>query len=143
MKNKLKEEEKYWTNKAIEWKKESFAGLLYAPWIHEEIVDSTDNSLETVFFLLMLNSVHEYNIFAYYLVYSDTDASNTIMCRVSAEEMYFCFSVHPADNIWDENQWGEEYMKEAIPRHFCSDRLSKMFEKLTEVVPQIQRMIDS
>ena len=141
MKNKLKEEEKYWTNKAIEWKKESFAGLLYAPWIHEEIVLYTDNSLETVFFLLILNSVHEYNIFAYYLVYSDTDASNPIMCRASAEEIHFSFSVHHADNIWDENQWSEEYTQENIPRQFCSDRLSKMFEILASVVPQIQRIV--
>lgn len=139
LKNKLKQEEQYWTDKATEWKNESFAGLLYAPWIHEEIVLCTDNSLETVFFLLMLNSIHEYTILVYYLVYSDTDASNAIMCRVSAEEMYFRFSVHHADTVWDENQWGEEYAKENIPKRYCSDRLSKMFEKLSGVVPLIQK----
>ena len=142
MKNKLKQEEQYWTDKAMEWKKEPFAGLLYAPWIHEEIVLYTDNSLETIFFLLILNSVHDYNIFAYYLVYSDTDASNAIMCRVSAEEMYFRFSVHRADNLWDEKQWGEEYVKENIPGCYCSDRLSKMIESLTGVVPLIQRIVN-
>ena len=51
MKNRWKQEERYWTDKAKEWKKESFAGLLYAPWVHEEIVLCTDHTLETVFFL--------------------------------------------------------------------------------------------
>ena len=36
MKKRLKEDEQYWTNKAIEWNKEPFAGLLYAPWVHED-----------------------------------------------------------------------------------------------------------
>ena len=142
LKNKLKQEEQYWTNKAIEWEKESFAGLLYAPWIHEEIVSCTDNSLETVFFLLILNSVHDYDIYAYYLVYSDTDASNAIMCRVSAGDMYFRFPVNRADNLWDEKQWGEEYRKENIPKCYCSERLSKMTEKLMGAVPQIQRIVN-
>ena len=63
------------------------------------------------------------------------------MCRASAEEIHFSFSVHHADNIWDENQWSEEYMQENIPRQFCSNRLSKMFEILASVVPQIQRIV--
>lgn len=142
MREKLKQEEQYWTNKAMEWKNESFAGLLYAPWIHEEIVLSTDNSLETVFFLLMLNSVSEYNIFIYYLIYSDTEASNAIMCRVSNEGVFFSFSVNRADNIWDEKQWGDEYTKESIPECYCSDRLSKMLETLARVVPLIQRILN-
>ena len=89
-----------------------------------------------------LNGIHDYNIFAYYLVYSDTNASNVIMCRVSAEEMYFSFSVHHADNLWDEKQWSEEYMKENIPECYCSDRLSKMIERLTNVVPLIKRIVN-
>ena len=142
MKNIFQREEQYWTNKAVEWKKESFAGLLYAPWVHEEPVLCTDASLETVFFLLILNSVQEYNIFAYYLVYSDTKASNTIKCRVNADEMYLSFSVHPADNLWDEKQWGKEYTNESIPGDYCSDRLAKMSEVLQANIPLIQGIIN-
>ncbi|MBO4914335.1 MAG: hypothetical protein J5449_03930 [Oscillospiraceae bacterium] len=138
MKSKLKQDEQFWTSKAAEWKKESFAGLLYAPWIHEEIVLSTDHSLETVFFLLILNSVDEYNIYAYYLVYSSTDASSVMLCRVTADETYFRFPVRRADNLWDEKQWGEEYTKERIPRCYRSDRLSNMLERLNSVVPLIE-----
>ena len=142
MKIKLKQDEQYWTNKAIEWKKESLAGLLYAPWIHEEIVLSADNALETVFFLLMLNRIHGYNIFVYYLIYSNTDATAAIMCRVSAEETFFRFSVNNAENLWDENQWGEEYTKESIPECYRSDRLIKMSETLAGIVPLIRRAVD-
>lgn len=142
MREKLKQEEQYWTNKAIEWKKESFAGLLYAPWIHEEIVLCTDNSLETVFFLLMLNSINDYNILVYYLVYSEAEASSAIMCRVSTEGIFFRFSVNRADNIWDEKQLGEEFAKENIPECYCSDRLLKMIETLNRVVPLIQGIMN-
>jgi len=140
MKNKLKQDEQFWASKAIEWKKESFAGLLYAPWIHEEIVSCTDHSLETVFFLLILNSVNEYNIYVYYLVYSEADASSVMMCRVTADKMYFRFPVRCAENLWDEEQWGEEYTKESIPRSYFSDRLSNMFERLNSIVPRIKKI---
>ncbi len=143
MKNRWKQEERYWTDKAKEWKKESFAGLLYAPWVHEEIVLCTDHTLETVFFLLMLDSVHEYNIRVYYLVYSDTDASSAIMCRVTGDERYYRFSARRAENLWDEKQWGEEYTEENIPGCYRSDRLCSMSETLNRVVPRIQRIVNA
>ena len=107
-----------------------------------EMLAKFRNSLETVFFLLMLNNIHEYNIFVYYLVYSNTKASSAIMCRVSEEEMYFRFPTHPAKNLWDEEQWGKEYTKESIPGNHCSDRLSKMIEVLNIDVPLIQRIVN-
>jgi len=140
MKNRWKQEELYWTNKAKEWGKESLAGLLYAPWVHEEIVLCTDHALETVFFLLILDSAQEYTLYAYSLVYSDTHAHNAIQCRVSAEEMAFSFSTHPAEHLWDEKQWGEGYAEDSIPERYRTERLSRMTEALHRVVPLIRKI---
>lgn len=142
MKTRLKQEEKHWTDKAIEWNRESFAGLLYAPWIHEDVVVCTDDSLETVFFLLILNSVTEYNLYVYYLVYTKDDASSAIMCRATASEQHYRFSVNAADNIWDEKQWGEEYTKPGIPECCHSDRLSTLFERIDRIAPSVHQIIN-
>lgn len=139
---RLKKEEAYWTNKAIEWGNESFAGLLYAPWIHEEIVVCTEINLETVFFLPILDSVNEYNIYVYYCVYSPNNALSVILIRINKNETYYSFSINSAADMWDEKQWGEEYIREAIPEKYCSDRLTKMNESIDRIVPVIQRMID-
>ncbi len=50
---KFKQEERYWANLALKWEEEKYAGLLYAPWIHEEVVINTDEVMETIFYLLM------------------------------------------------------------------------------------------
>ena len=51
--DKMKKEECYWINIANQYGNELFAGLLYAPWIHEEIIKQSDSGLESVFFLLL------------------------------------------------------------------------------------------
>ncbi len=143
MKIRFKQDEQYWTNKATEWNRESFAGLLYAPWLHEDITVCTDDSLEMVFFLLIMDSVTEYNLYIYYLVYTEKDASSLIMCRVAGDEKYYSFSVKPAENVWDEKQWGEEYSESDIPKRYYSDRLFNMFERINEVAPLINGIVNS
>ena len=50
---RMKREETYWTEKAEKrYGNALMAGLLYAPWIHERIVRETDDSVETLFYLL-------------------------------------------------------------------------------------------
>ena len=126
---------------AIAWNRESFAGLLYAPWLHEEIILSTADSLETVFFLLMLDDIHAYTIHVYYLIYSGTNASAAILATVTADGIRFRFSVNPADHLWDEKQWGEAYAREVIPEPFHSHRLSGMLERIDRIVPLIRKIV--
>ena len=38
----MKKEEGYWVNVANQYGNELLAGLLYAPWIHEEIIKQSD-----------------------------------------------------------------------------------------------------
>lgn len=142
IRTRLKQEEEYWTKKAIDWNKASFSGLLYAPWIHEDIVVCTENALETVFFLLILDSVSEYNIYVYYFVYSDNDAASVMMSRVNQDGRYYRFSVNCADNLWDEKQWGEEYTREEIPECHCSERLFNMIARIDRIVPTIHKIIE-
>lgn len=53
--DKMKKEESYWVSVANKYDNELLAGLLYAPWIHEEIIKQSDSVLESVFFLLILD----------------------------------------------------------------------------------------
>lgn len=67
---KMKKEESYWTEKAVESGNEKYAGLFYAPWIHDDtIVDATEK-LESVFYLLAFENKDKYQIYVTYLVYS-------------------------------------------------------------------------
>ena len=142
MKTRLLQDERYWTDKAIAWGKAPFAGLLYAPWLHEEIVLSTAEALETVFFLLILDSVCTYTLYVYYLIYSRTAASSPILCRITREGTSFRFSVHPAQNLWDERQWGEAYANKTIPERYRSERLSCMQERIDRIVPRILNLMN-
>ena len=139
MKDRWMREQRYWTDRAIEWKREPFAGLLYAPWIHEEIVLNTEDSLETVFFLLMLDGAHAYTVHVYYLVYSETEASAAILCTATRDAIRFRFPVNAADGLWDENRWGEGYAGESIPERYRSDRLSGMLERIDRILPLIRK----
>ncbi len=142
MKTRLKQEEKHWTDKAAEWNRESFAGLLYAPWIHEDAVVCTEDSLETVFFLLILDSAAEYNLYVYYLVYTKDDAASAIMCRVTNDGQYYRFPVNTPKDMWDDEQWGEEYTKSGIPECYHSDRLATMSERIDRIAPSVHHIVN-
>ena len=142
MRDRLQREEQYWTDKAAAWKEPSFAGLLYAPWIHEEIVLNTDDSLETVFFLLLTDSVDAYTVDVYDLVYTETDASCAIRCRITGDEIRYSFPVRRAEDLWDEKQWGEAYAEAELPERYRSDRLIKMTETIGRILPRIRKIMD-
>ncbi len=142
MKTRLKQEEKHWTDKAAEWNRESFAGLLYAPWIHEDAVVCTEDSLETVFFLLILDSAAEYNLYVYYLVYTKDDAASVIMCRVTNDGQYYRFPVNTPKDMWDDEQWGEEYTKSGIPECYHSDRLATLSERIDRIAPSVHHIVN-
>lgn len=143
MKNKWEQEQRYWMNKAAAWKRTSFAGLLYAPWMHEEIVLQTEQSLETVFFMLLLDDAQTYHIDVYYFVYTKETASCAVLCRLNKEDLLYRFSVNRADNLWDEKQWSEPYPKTCIPERFRTPRLSNMTEQMNRIVPAIRQIIGS
>ena len=56
--------------------------------------------------------------------------------------LYFRFSVNPAENVWDEKQWEEDYTKSNIPQSYYTYRLSKMFERINAVIPLIKDIVN-
>lgn len=141
--SKMKEEENYWTQRSITWNNQRYAGLLYAPWIHEEVVVNTVEILETVFLLLIINSAKEYSIYVYYMTYLEENSSTPIMCRVKDNKGFFRFSIKDAQNIWDEEQWGNEYLENEIPIQFQNLHIQKMIECMDKTLPVIQKIVSS
>lgn len=138
---KMKREEKFWTERAASWGNERYAGLLYAPWVHEEIIVNTDEAMETVFFLLIFDDSRHYQIYVNYLVYSQEKAASPIMCRVCEDKKYYRFSRKEAKDLWDDAQWGEEYLTETVPDNFRTEQFGKLSECLQKNVPIIKRIV--
>lgn len=138
---KMKAEERFWTERAITWGDKRYAGLLYAPWIHEEIIVNTDDRLETVFFLLIFDSEKQWQIYINYMVYTSELSKTPIMCRYCEDKEYYSFSINEAGHLWDEKQWGEEYLPEDIPAQFRTVRFEKMEECIRKVVPRIKEIV--
>ena len=137
---RMKKEESYWTNVAKKFGNELLAGLLYAPWIHEEIVKQSDTTLESVFFLLLLDEQKNTTIYAYYQVYTRESGTIPVMCIISNGTQKYCFSCKKPANIWDNEQWSKEYLEEDIPDRFHSEAFCELKKCVAKVLPDISRI---
>ena len=138
---KMKKEESYWTDVAKRWGNVLYAGLLYAPWIHEEIIRKTDTALESVFFLLSLDKQKSKTIYAYYRVYTGKRGTMPVMCMTSQSIQSFCFSCRTPADIWDNEQWSEAYSEADIPGEFQTGALCELKKCLARVLPDIDRVL--
>lgn len=138
---KMKEEEIYCTEKAVAWGNERYAGLLYAPWIHEKVIVNEPDVLETVFFLLIFQSAQEYSIYVNYFVYNADYALTPVMCTICGDQFLFRFSVYPAANIWDDAQWSREYLLDDIPCEHQDIRLERTTQLIAKMLPRIDKMV--
>ena len=139
---RMKGEEKYWTEKAIKYGNEKYAGLLYAPWVHEEVCTNTQNELECVFYLLVFENKEEHQIYVNSLVYTEEKAISPIMCRISRDYMYFSFSEREAKHIWDSEQWGQEYLEESVPETYRTRYYENMLISIQNNLPRIKAIIE-
>ena len=137
---KMWREELFWSERADSWGNERYAGLLYAPWIHEEIVVNTEERLETVFFLLIFDAEKQWQIYINYMVYTSELSKTPIMCRYCEDKECYCFSAKEAKHLWDDAQWSGEYLSEEVPEEFKTERLQKMSEVIRKVGPMIERI---
>ncbi len=137
--DKMKDEETHWIAVARAWGNENYAGLLYAPWIHESIVFETEDVLESVFYMLSVENPSQYQVYTNYLVYSKDAAFSPMMCRIEGENEFFRFSINPATHIWDENQWGPEYLKKDIPPIYRTSRFIIFSKNISENRNSIER----
>ena len=137
---KFKQEERYWANLALKWGEEKYAGLLYAPWIHEEVVINTDEVMDTIFYLLSINGLDDWNLYVYYLHYTSERAVSPVMAIINPIKRVYRFSVFKVESIWDEEQWSDEYNLDNIPKKFQDERFIRLninIETITNRVKQI------
>lgn len=139
--DKMKKEESYWMSVANKYGNELLAGLLYAPWIHEEIIKQSDSVLESVFFLLILDEQKNKTIYAYYKKYTKESGTIPIMCIISNGTQKYCFSCKTSTNIWDNEQWSEEYLESDIPSKFNTDTLYELKNCISKFLLDIDKVL--
>ena len=104
---RMKKEEAHWTDVADRFGNKLYAGLLYAPWIHERIVSRTDSIIESIFYLLLLNNNRVPTLYAYYMKYTSergtlpmmsaiTEGKQTFYLGQRTVERKLCQRKHPA-----------------------------------------------
>jgi len=138
---RMKKEESYWTEKAVVSGDDKYAGLFYAPWIHEDVIEDTTEKLESVFYLLTFENKDKYQIFVTYLVYSKENAFSPVMCRITSDAIYYSFSEKKVDNIWDSEQWGQEYLETIVPKVYKGQYYEKIKRSICLNIPIIRERI--
>lgn len=101
---RMKKEESYWQSVANEHHMDLLAGLLYAPWIHDERIFESDDRLDTAFFLLSFGKKLVLTLYVYYQHYTEQTSSLRVMATITRSETLFYFSVCPHDELWDDTQ---------------------------------------
>lgn len=138
---RFKKEEKYWSDKSLEWNNEKYGGLLYAPWIHEEIVFNDSDNLKSIFYLLIFDKPDNWNLYIYFLEYTKTKSIAQIVAIVNNDSIYYKFSKYEVESIWDEEQWSEKYLLENVPSQFENTNLKVLSNHLPEMLEKIKRII--
>lgn len=136
---KMKKEEAYWQQVANEWGNDKVSGVLYAPWIHEDVIIENDSIIESVLYLLILESSSQYKIYANYLVYSKDTAYSPIMCKIQNGIEYYRFSINYVADIWNEKQWSIDYIKEDVPQKYAT----KHFRQICKSIKQNRQSIEN
>ncbi len=139
--DRMKEEESYWTNRARQYGNELYAGLLYAPWIHERILKQSDTIIESIFYLLMMDERRVTTLYAYYMKYTKDNGSIPMMSIVSEGRQRYCFSVRKANQIWDNEQWGEEYPEDSVPGEFQTEAFYEFQKFVSEDLIEINKVL--
>ena len=124
-------------SKADKWGIPRYAGLLYAPWVYDEVVLSTEDRVDSVFYLLLLNQPGEWVMYVNYMSYTKEKGHTPIMATIKSNEVAYQFSNNGADGIWDEKQWGRAYCYEDIPSRYLTPELQKFKNNMDKNLPRI------
>lgn len=138
---KMKQEEQYWRCVADKHNMSSLAGLMYAPWIHAESVCESEDMLDDVFFLLLLNGEMEPTLYAYYRRYTAQKGFLPVMAAISATDTLYHFSVHPCEELWDNGQWSEGFSEAEIPAEYISEELKSLKTAVTKRLSRINEIL--
>lgn len=135
--NKMKKEEVYWINTANKYGNALYAGLLYAPWVHERVIEQSDDAMERIFYLLTPDEQKNMTLYAYYMRYTKEYGSIPMMSIISEETRKYRFSCKKPDTIWDNNQWGPEYTDGYIPNESQTESFFEFRKYISEDAARI------
>lgn len=138
---RMKKEEAHWTNVALHYGNVLYAGLLYAPWIHEEIIAQSEKTLESVFYLLLLDKEKKFTLYAYLLCYTKENGTIPMMCILTEETRKYCFSIKKPHSLWDNDQWSQEYPEADIPKPWKTEAWHAFHTCIARNVPNIQESL--
>ena len=134
---KMKVIEQKCISQAIEMGNPQYAGILYAPWIHDDIVLKNEDRYDSVFYLFILNDEKSWTLYINYMVYTKDGESTIIMVTATEDTELYQFSIHPAESVWDDAQWSDCYTIENIPTELRTEELDKMRENMKNNIPKI------
>ena len=134
---KMKVIEQKCISQAIEMGNPQYAGILYAPWIHDDIVLKNEDRYDSVFYLFILNDEKSWTLYINYMVYTKDGESTTIMVTATEDTELYQFSIHPVESVWDDAQWSDCYTIENIPTELRTEELDKMRENTKNNIPKI------
>lgn len=137
----MKKEEVYWTSVAEKAGKKTAAGLWYAPWIHEEIVLEKDDTLDSVFFLLIMDKNVKSTLYAYYQHYTKNGGIMPCMMIISGDEITYQFSVNEANGIWDNEQWSKGFLLKEIPVKYQTDEWKILCDCVARIKPRVDEIL--
>lgn len=125
---KFRQDETTWTAQAAEWDDPCMAGVLYAPWLHNQTVMETEDSVGSIFLLLSLPAVHHWRLDAYYQCYTAVRGFSLIRRVITPASSVYQFSEHSPAHIWDEKQWSLPTPVRNLPKKlvFASEQLDEV-----------------
>ena len=123
---RIKAEEQYWSDYAQRLNHPMLAGFLYAPWLHMERVEETDDILEQIFFLISCSDPSAPTLYAYYHQDRRDSRKLPVLAEIDKNGIRFLFSVRESDDLWDMDQWSAPYEEAQIPANFSSKALDTL-----------------
>ena len=115
-----------------------YEGLIYAPWIHDEILLQTEDRLDSAFYLMLMRGRRDWTLFVTYMSYTREKGRTPVMAMLSPTGDYYRLSVREPSSIWDGNQWGDMIKADALPPEMLSPELERLKANMEKNVPRIK-----
>lgn len=139
--HRMKKEEHYWCSIAEKHNSDLLAGLLYAPWIHDECVFESKDRLDNVFFLIFFDNKLVPTLYVYYQHYTKHKGFLPIMATIAESKTLYHFSIHPHGELWDNAQWSEGFTEPEIPKEYISEELESLKAAISKTISQINDIL--
>ena len=96
--------------------------------------------LEVVFYLLILEKPKSFQIYSTYIEYTKNGSYTPIMCRIESGIENYSFSIHTPKNLWDSNQWSEEYLVDEVPQIYKDEKYFLLKDNIQKRLKKIENI---